>query len=358
MVTDSTKAAEVHLAPDTQPIAIAGWSLPECSRQLSVVIPCHNEAAVLPELHRRVSAVCRETVRDYELVLVNDGSTDGTWPMLVSLSASDPHVVCVNLSRNHGQQLALTAGLALCGGERILILDADLQDPPELLPAMMAALDDGADVAYGQRERRDGETVFKRVTAYLFYRVMNLLADRRIPEDSGDFRLITRRVLRVFCSMPERQRFIRGMIAWAGFKQVGIPYRRDPRAAGETKYTLRRMAGVALDAITSFSVRPLRLALYAGLCLCLASVAMVAVSIWAYVAHDTVRGWTSLSSIILLFFAAQFLFLGLIGEYLGRLYLESKQRPLFIVDAVVCGGVDSRREPGCTPAGNTPPPSG
>lgn len=345
------------MAANTQPSTLAGWPLPECSQQLSVVIPCCNEAGVLPELHRRVSAVCREAVRDYELVLVNDGSADETWPVLVSLSANDPHVVCVNLSRNHGQQLALTAGLALCRGERILILDADLQDPPELLPAMMAAIDNGADVAYGQRERRDGETAFKRISAYLFYRMMNLVADQHIPEDAGDFRLITRRVLRVFCSMPERHRFIRGMIAWAGFKQVGIPYRRAPRAAGETKYTLRRMAGVALDAITSFSVRPLRLALYVGLCLSLASVGMVAVSIWAYLAHDTVRGWTSLVSIILLFFAAQFLFLGLIGEYLGRLYLESKQRPLFIVDAVVCGGGEFRGEPGCVPAGHARPPS-
>ena len=338
-----------------QPDTIAGWSLPECGKSLSVVIPCYNEAATLPELHRRVSAVCRETVGDYELMLVNDGSTDETWPILMSLSANDQNVVCVNLSRNHGHQLALTAGLALCRGERILILDADLQDPPELLPTMMAAIDNGADVAYGQREQREGETVFKKATAYLFYRLLNLLADQHIPEDTGDFRLITRRVLRVFSSMPESQRFIRGMMTWVGFKQVGIRYRRAPRLAGETKFTLRRMTSFALDAITSFSVKPLRLALYSGLCLSVLSVGMFVASLWAYLRHDTVRGWTSLASIVLLFFAAQFLFLGLIGEYLGRLYVESKRRPLFIIDAVVCGGRDSRNKPDCVDAEHTLP---
>ena len=340
-----------------QPNTVAGWLSPECTKGLSVVIPCYNEAEVLPELHRRVSAVCRDVARDYELVLVNDGSIDDTWPVLVSLSADDPNMVCVNLSRNHGHQLALTAGLALCRGERIFILDADLQDPPELLPAMMAAIDNGADVAYGQREQRDGDTAFKRATAYLFYRMMNLIADQHIPEDTGDFRLITRRVLRVFSAMPESHRFIRGMITWVGFKQVAIRYRRDRRAAGETKYTLRRMASFALDAITSFSVKPLRLALYAGVSLSVASMSMLVVSLWAFLAHDTVRGWTSLASILLLFFAAQFLFLGLIGEYLGRIYVESKRRPLFIVDSIVCGGRESRGEIDCSPVGQALPRS-
>jgi polyisoprenyl-phosphate glycosyltransferase len=340
-----------------QPNTVAGWSSPESTKNLSVVIPCFNEAEVLPELHRRVSAVCRDAARDYELVLVNDGSNDETWPVLVSLSVDDPNMVCVNLSRNHGHQLALTAGLALCRGERIFILDADLQDPPELLPAMMAAIDNGADVAYGQREQRDGDTAFKRTTAYLFYRMMNLIADQHIPEDTGDFRLITRRVLRVFSAMPESHRFIRGMITWVGFKQVAIRYRRDRRAAGETKYTLRRMANFALDAITSFSVKPLRLALYAGVSLSVASLSMLVVSLWAFLAHDTVRGWTSLASILLLFFAAQFLFLGLIGEYLGRIYVESKRRPLFIVDSIVCGGRESHDEIASSPVGQALPRS-
>lgn len=341
-----------------QPNTIAAWLSPECTKGLSVVIPCYNEAEVLPELHRRVTAVCSEVARDYELVLVNDGSIDETWPVLVSLSADDPNMVCINLSRNHGHQLALTAGLAVCRGERIFILDADLQDPPELLPAMMVAIDNGADVAYGQREQRDGDTAFKRTTAYLFYRIMNLIADQHIPEDTGDFRLITRRVLRVFSAMPESHRFIRGMITWVGFKQVAIPYYRDRRAAGETKYTLRRMANFALDAITSFSVKPLRLALYAGVSLSVASLSMLVVSLWAFLAHDTVRGWTSLASILLLFFAAQFLFLGLIGEYLGRIYVESKRRPLFIVDSIVCGGRESRDEIGCSPVRQALPRNG
>jgi len=316
---------------------IAGWTLPEPSTDLSVVIPCYNESEVLQELHQRVSAICLQTVPSFEIILVNDGSSDDTWPALVALSTRDPNLICVNLSRNYGHQLALTAGLSLSRGERIFILDADLQDPPELLPTMMAALDGGADVAYGQRERREGETAFKKVTAYCFYRMLNLLADQPIPEDTGDFRLITRRVLRALCSMPENHRFIRGMVSWVGFRQVPVRYRRAPRLAGETGYTLRKMARFALDAITSFSVKPLRAAFYAGLVFCLLSIVLFLVSIWAYLAHDTVRGWTSLASIVLLFFAAQFLFMGLIGEYLGRLYVESKRRPLFIIDQIVCG---------------------
>lgn len=303
--------------------------------ELSVVAPCYNEAEVLPEFLRRVTAVCREAADTYEIVLVNDGSSDQTWGVIRSFAATDPHVVCVNLSRNHGHQIALTAGLTYCRGERILVIDSDLQDPPELLPEMMLLVDAGADVVYGQRRTRPGESVLKRFTAFAFYRLLNSLADQRIPEDTGDFRLITRRVLHVVNAMPEAHRFIRGMVSWAGFRQVPLLYDRAPRFAGSTKYPFRKMWMFAMDAITSFSVKPLRLAFYAGFLLCGVAFAVFAYSIYVWFASNTVRGWTSIVSILLFFFASQFIVLGLIGEYLGRLYLEVKRRPLFIIDEVV-----------------------
>jgi polyisoprenyl-phosphate glycosyltransferase len=305
--------------------------------RLSAVVPCNNEASVLPELYRRLSAACAAAAPDYELVFVNDGSSDDSWPLLASFGERDPHVVCVNLSRNHGHQLSLSAGLAICRGERILIMDADLQDPPELLGEMMTLMNEGADVVFGQREKRDGESLFKRATAYLFYRLLNLLSDQHIPEDAGDFRLITRRVLDAFNAMPENHRFVRGMISWVGFRQVALPYRRSPRLAGKTKYGITKMARFALDAVTSFSIKPLRLALYAGVLLSLLSFCLVISVVWAYLAGDTVRGWTSLVALVLLLAAVQFLFLGLIGEYLGRLYIESKRRPLYMVQEMIRG---------------------
>jgi dolichol-phosphate mannosyltransferase len=310
----------------------------DATTKLSAVAPCYNEAAVLVEFHRRMSAACASVTDDYEIVLVNDGSSDASWPVLLSLAAQDPHVVAINLSRNHGQPLALTAGLAYCRGERILIIDADLQDPPEFLPEMMALCGHDADIVYGKRRSRAGESIFKRLTAFLFYRVLNLFTDQYIPEDTGDFRLITRRVLDVLNSMPENHRFVRGMISWVGFQQVPFLYDRAPRFAGKTKYALGKMFRFALDAITSFSVRPLRLAFYAGGILCLFSILLLAYSIGAYFVDQTIRGWTSIMAVMLFFLAAQFLVLGLIGEYVGRLYIEAKHRPLFIVEDVVGGG--------------------
>ena len=307
------------------------------SVRLTVVSPCYNESSVLPQFHERVSDVCRRLVPDYEVVLVDDGSSDDTWAIMSALAAHDPHLVCISLSRNHGHQLALTAGLHYCRGERILIIDADLQDPPELLDDMMKVVDEGYDVVYGMRRTREGESAFKKGTAFLFYRLLNAFADREIPKDTGDFRLITRRVLEILNAMPENHRFIRGMVSWAGFRQTPFMYDRKARAAGETKYPLRKMLAFALDAITSFSVKPLRLAFYAGMMLSAISILLLAYSVYAYFATNTVRGWTSMIAIMLIFFSIQFLFIGLIGEYLGRMYLEAKRRPLFVVNHVLYG---------------------
>jgi polyisoprenyl-phosphate glycosyltransferase len=304
---------------------------------LSIVIPCFNEQDCLPELHRRVAAVAQAaTGEDHEIILVNDGSTDQTWAMMTSICAQDGRVIAVNLSRNHGHQLALTAGLDLASGEQILILDADLQDPPELLPQMMAALNaQSADVVYAVRRKRAGESAVKRATASLFYRLLARLTDTDIPLDTGDFRLMSRRALDALQSMPEQARFIRGMVAWIGFKQVPLSYDRAERLAGETKYPLSKMIALALDAITGFSTAPLRLASHAGLWLVAVSVLILGYILFGWLRGDTVAGWTSLMLVVVLLGAAQMFVLGMIGEYLGRLYLEAKKRPTYIVSDVL-----------------------
>jgi polyisoprenyl-phosphate glycosyltransferase len=308
-----------------------------CDRvQLSVVIPCYNEEDGIEKLYERVTAVCRQEFGDdYEFLLVNDGSRDATWQKILALTDQDPRVVGVNLSRNHGHQLALSAGLEVCSGQRILIMDADLQDPPELLPDMLHAMDAGADVVYGQRTQRHGETAFKRITASLFYRLLESLVDIKIPVDTGDFRLMSRRSLEVFKAMPEKHRFVRGMVSWIGFKQVPLPYERQERFAGDTKYPLSKMIRFAIDAITSFSVTPLRLASFMG-CFCsLCGFIALFYTLISWMQGRTVPGWTSVMTVIIFLGSAQLLVNGILGEYLGRLYIETKQRPLFIIDRVV-----------------------
>jgi dolichol-phosphate mannosyltransferase len=306
---------------------------------LSVVVPCFNEVDSVNELHRRVSNVCREQVGEsYEFVLVNDGSVDGTWEKMKEIVEMDSHVVAVNLSRNHGHQLALSAGLSVCKGGRIFILDADLQDPPELLPKMMARMDDGCDVAYGQRIKRDGETVFKKVTAYLFYRLLNRMVDVDIPRDTGDFRLVSRRALDVLNSMPEQHRFIRGMVSWVGFRQEAIPYERAARFAGETKYPLSKMIRFAVDAITSFSIKPLRMATYLGLVVSAGSLLMMLFVLYGYFQGKTISGWASTMIVMLLLGGVQLFVMGVIGEYLGRMFMQAKGRPLFVIRDIKRGG--------------------
>lgn len=302
---------------------------------VSVVVPCYNEQDCIDELyHRLKSALDQATGNDHEMVLVNDGSSDRTWDRIRTLSEIDHHVIGVNLSRNHGHQLALTAGLSLVRGKRVLIIDADLQDPPELLSQMMALMDQGADVVYGQRDSRAGESWFKTWTASLFYRLLNGLVDVEIPVDTGDFRLINRRALDVLLSMPEHHRFLRGMISWIGMNQVPLRYRRDARFAGETKYSLVKMLLFAIDAITSFSISPLRLASQIGLTMGLIGVGLMIYTLYSWLFLDTLSGWTSLMSVVVLLGSVQMLVLGVMGEYLGRLYLQAKQRPLFVIKEI------------------------
>jgi dolichol-phosphate mannosyltransferase len=306
---------------------------------LSIVVPCFNEEACLTMLHERLTATARGAAgADYELVLINDGSRDRSWEIMRRLAATDPHLVAVNLSRNHGHQLALTAGLDLCQGDRILIIDADLQDPPELLPAMLKIMRESeADVVYGVRKSRRGETAFKRATAHGFYRLLSRATEVDIPLDAGDFRLVSRRALDALLAMPEQARFIRGMVAWIGFKQVAFPYDREERYAGETKYPLRKMVRFALDALTGFSSAPLKLASHAGLILSLGSLLLILYIAYAWLAGESIQGWTSLMLVVVVLGAMQMFVLALMGEYIGRLYNEAKRRPLYIVQEIAGG---------------------
>jgi len=314
---------------------------------LSVVVPCYNEMDNLRELHQRLTRVCRDLLDgDYEIVLVNDGSSDKTWPIMLELAQRDTKLVLVNLSRNYGHQLALSAGLQMCRGRRAFIIDADMQDPPELLPDMMKRMDRGFDVVFGRRITRDGETKFKRASAAAFYRLLGRLTDIDIPLDAGDFRLMSRRSIDILNAMPESSRFIRGMVSWIGLPQEAFAYERAARFAGQTKYPFAKMVRFALDAITGFSIRPLRLASYLGLAAGGASLLLLVYVIGSYLRGDVVQGWTSLTVIILIVSAAQLLMIGLLGEYLGRLYMESKRRPLFVIQDVVRGsGFDVARLP-------------
>jgi dolichol-phosphate mannosyltransferase len=312
---------------------------------LSIVVPCFNEEPCLDALYRRLSAAARASAgEDYEIVLVNDGSRDGSWPLMRRLAEADPRLVAVNLSRNHGHQLALTAGLDLCRGDNVLIIDADLQDPPELLADMLATMRaEEADVVYGVRRSRAGETAFKRATAHGFYRLLKSATEVEIPVDAGDFRLMSRRALDALMAMPEQARFIRGMVAWIGFKQVPILYNRDQRFAGDTKYPFRKMLRFAFDAITGFSSAPLKLASHAGLALSLGSLLIIVYITYAWLTGQSIQGWTSLMLVVVILGAVQMFVLALMGEYIGRLYNQAKQRPLYIVQEIAGGDRDGDR---------------
>lgn len=303
--------------------------------RLSIVVPCFNEIGNLAQVHARCAAAARDCVGEsFELVFVDDGSRDATWQAMTELVATDRRVVAARLSRNFGHQLALSAGLQLASGDRILIIDADLQDPPELLPRMMDALDQGADVAYGQRISRQGESLFKRATAKLFYRMLRRLTDVEIPVDAGDFRLVTRRVVELLAGMPEQHRFVRGMVSWIGLRQTAVQYDRDERTRGQTNYSFGRMLRLAVDAVTSFSIRPLRIASMIGLGFGTLGLVGIVYAIVGWSIGQTVPGWTSVMVVVLMLGGIQLFVIGILGEYLGRLYIEAKRRPLFIIDHV------------------------
>jgi len=299
---------------------------------LSIVVPCYNEEAVIAEFHRRVVASLAGIESDLEIIYTDDGSRDQTANILRELQQKDRRVRVVSLSRNFGHQLAVTAGLEHARGDAVVIIDADLQDPPEVIPEMIERWRDGYQVVYGLRVRRAGETTFKRWSAKLFYRLLNRLSEIEIPPDVGDFRLLDRQIVDVLLAMPERDRFLRGMISWVGFKQVAVIYDREPRRAGTSKYPLMKMLGFALDSVISFSFAPLRLAIWVGFGAIAASFAGIiyALIIRLYTT-EWVRGWASIFTAILFLGGIQLITLGIVGEYVGRIYAEVKMRPLYVV---------------------------
>ena len=303
---------------------------------VSVVIPCFNESLVLPAAHERLSqAVSAIDGFKHELIFIDDGSRDDTFRLLTEIQSHDSQARVLRLSRNFGHQIAVTAGLEAAAGDVIVVIDADLQDPPEVIAGMIDLWRQGNHVVYGIRTTRAGESRFKLMTAKAFYRIMNRFSETPIPVDTGDFRLMDRKVVDVLLAMPERGRFLRGMVSWVGFRQVPLAYERQPRRAGRTKYSLFRMIQFALDGIVSFSVLPLRLAALTGLVaiwFALAGIVMaVVVRLLGLYDLRLGRGWASLFVAVLFMGGVQLLSLGVMGEYLGRIYTEVKRRPLYAV---------------------------
>lgn len=300
---------------------------------LSVVVPCMNEEEVLRETNRRLVSVLEGISLNFEIVYVDDGSTDSTPDLLRELQARDPRIRAVRFSRNFGHQIAITAGLEHASGDAVAIIDADLQDPPEVILDFVAKWLDGYDVVYGARTERDGETAFKLWSAKLFYWLISHLSDTRIPLDTGDFRLMDRRVVDALLSMPERDRFVRGMVSWLGFSQTAVEYRRAPRLAGMTKFSLFKMVRFALDGIFSFSILPLRLATWTGFAASGVAILGIVVVLLDRIlgVPGLVKGWSSAMIAQLFIGGVQLICIGIIGEYVGRIYGESKRRPLYIV---------------------------
>jgi polyisoprenyl-phosphate glycosyltransferase len=303
---------------------------------ISVIVPCYNEELVLRSTCERLLTVLRELKPlDFEIIFVNDGSSDNTMALLTLLRSEDDRIRVLGLSRNFGHQIAVTAGLEYASGDAVVIIDADLQDPPEVIPDMVRLWREGNHVAYGQRSEREGENRFKLWTAKAFYRIINRLSDTQMPVDTGDFRLMDRKVVDVLLSMPERGRYLRGMISWVGFNQVSVPYHRQSRSAGNSKYPLLKMIHFAMDGIISFSVMPLKLVTWTGMiAIWLAFLGIVvAVIVRIFQLYDLKlgRGWASLFVAVLFMGGVQLLSLGIMGEYLGRIYTEVKRRPLYAV---------------------------
>lgn len=316
----------------------------------SIVTPIYNEAGNISELHRRISAVMETVGEPWELVMVNDGSSDGSAELLNTLHQEDPtHVRVVHFSRNFGHAMAVTAGMDYSSGQAVILIDADLQDPPELLPEMIQKWEEGYQVVYAVRARREGESWFKLATASLFYRILYRITDVDIPLDTGDFRLMDRSVVDVVETMREKARFLRGMVSWVGFRQTGVEYVRDKRLTGETKYTFRKMLRFAWDGITGFSYFPLQLATYLGFAIALLSALAILIVIYlrAFTNAEPLEGQATTLVVVLFLGSIQLISLGIIGEYLGRIYNEVKGRPLYIVSNIL--GIERAPHAGARP---------
>lgn len=298
----------------------------------SIVVPMYNEEEVIHESYKRLTKVMKSTNESYELIFVNDGSRDKTLELAEELCQKDKCLKVINFSRNFGHQIAVTAGMEYSSGQAVVIIDADLQDPPEVILQMIAKWKEGYDVVYGRRLKRKGETFFKKITAKLFYRFLDSMTSVTMPVDTGDFRLIDRKVCDTMNSLTEKNRYVRGLVSWVGYKQTAVEYVREERFAGETKYPLKKMLKLAADAIMSFSYKPLKIAGLVGTLLSVFSFIYLIVIIWQRLfTNTTVTGWASILAVMLFFNGVTLILHSVTGEYIGRIYEETKNRPLYIV---------------------------
>lgn len=300
---------------------------------ISVVVPMYFEEEVAKECYRRLSEVLEGTGFGYEIIFIDDGSGDKTFEILEGIAEFDGHIRVISFSRNFGHQTAITAGIDKARGDAVIVIDADLQDPPELIPHMIKLWQEGFDVVYATRKKRDGETGFKLFTAKYFYRILSKLSDIDIPVDTGDYRLIDGKVAQVLRSMPERNRFIRGMVSWAGFRQISIEYDRKERFAGTTKYPFSKMLKFALDGIISFSSKPLKISQYMGFFAVIIAMAIFIYSVAYRIigGKNLVYGWASIMTTVTFLGGVQLISIGILGEYIARMYDESKNRPLYVI---------------------------
>ena len=302
------------------------------NKLLSIVVPVYNEQEVIDETFRRLSAVFKDFFMKVEYIFINDGSKDNTYFKLKEIASRNQEVRVINFARNFGHQIAITAGMDYAKGDAIVIIDADLQDPPEVILEMVDKWKEGYEVVYGKRLQRDGETFFKKVTAKTFYRFLDSMTDVKLPVDVGDFRLIDRKVCDAMKCLPERSRYVRGLVSWVGFKQTSVEYHREKRFAGETKYPLKKMLKLAGDGIFSFSYKPLKLATFIGMLVSACSfIYLVIVLIQRFVKNDVVSGWASSIAVTLFLNGVMLIVIGIMGEYIGRIYEEVKARPLYII---------------------------
>lgn len=313
---------------------------------LSVVVPAFNEAEGLPHFHARLSAVLQDLPLRAEIVYVNDGSNDATLEVMRQLAGNDGRVAIVDLSRNFGKEIALTAGLEHARGDAVVVIDADLQDPPELISELIRRWREGYDVVYAKRTTRDGESWLKKLTAFAFYRLMQRAGRVRIPQDTGDYRLLSRRAIVALGKLREQHRFMKGLFAWIGYPQVAVPYRREQRYAGNTKWNYWRLWNFALEGITSFTTAPLKMATYLGLVTALGAFAYAAIIVYKTLMFgDPARGYPSLMVVVLFLGGVQLITIGILGEYIGRMFDETKNRPLYFVQEYRPADDDARPLP-------------
>ena len=313
---------------------------------ISIVVPAYNEETVLPQFHPAVASVLSGQPYDFEIVYINDGSSDKTLTIIKQLAESDNRVTLIDLSRNFGKEIALTAGLRKAAGDAVVIMDADLQDPPELIPELIGEWQNGYDVVYAQRTHRRGESLLKRTTARFFYRVIQRISKIEIPEDTGDFRILSRRAVNALNTFNEQHRFMKGLFAWIGYRQKAVRYERDARYAGVSKWSYWRLWNLALDGITSFTIAPLKIATYLGLLTAAGAFAYGIYMVIDTLVHgNPVPGYPSLIVIILMLGGVQLVAIGIIGEYLGRIFNETKRRPLYFINEYSPSPVVSNRHP-------------